>query len=123
MGSRVQGFEPKFKGTSARGRSEPPKTPWCLVGHGGMDIEDYYWGLYRGYYRDPFPNSLLGTRQKTSETTKHRNIPPPPGRKAESWTDNDVTVRYPRTNNNNFDDEDSRDNSDNDDNSDNTNED
>ena len=20
-----------------------------------MDIGDYYWGLYRGYYRDPFP--------------------------------------------------------------------
>ena len=23
-----------------------------------MDYGDYYWGLYRGYYRDPFPNSL-----------------------------------------------------------------
>ena len=28
-----------------------------------MDYGDYYWGLYRGYYRDPFPHSLLSTRQ------------------------------------------------------------
>ena len=28
-----------------------------------MDYRDYYWGLYRGYYRDPFPNSLLSTRE------------------------------------------------------------
>ena len=25
-----------------------------------MDYGDYYWGLYRDYYRDPFPHSLLG---------------------------------------------------------------
>ena len=25
---------------------------------------DYYWGLYRDYYRDPFPHSLVRTRQK-----------------------------------------------------------
>ena len=24
-----------------------------------MDYGDYYWGLYRDYYRDPFPHSLL----------------------------------------------------------------
>ena len=23
-----------------------------------MDYGDYYWGLYRGYYRDPFLHSL-----------------------------------------------------------------
>ena len=27
-----------------------------------MDYGDYYWG-YRDYYRDPFPHSLLSTRQ------------------------------------------------------------
>ena len=36
---------------------------WCLVGNGGMDYGDYYWGLYRDYHRDPFPHSLLSTRQ------------------------------------------------------------
>ena len=38
-------------------------TPWCFVGNGGMDYGDYYWGLYRGYYRDPCPHSLLSTRE------------------------------------------------------------
>ena len=28
-----------------------------------MDYGDYSWGLCRGYYRDPFPNSLLSARQ------------------------------------------------------------
>ena len=28
-----------------------------------MDYEDYYWGSYRGYCRDPFPHSLLSTIQ------------------------------------------------------------
>ena len=28
-----------------------------------MDIGHYYWGLYRDYYRDPFPHSLPSTRQ------------------------------------------------------------
>ena len=41
-------------------------TVWSLVGNGGMDYGDYYWGLYRGYYRDPFPHSLLSTRQYCS---------------------------------------------------------
>ena len=28
-----------------------------------MGYGDYYWGLYRDYYKDPFPHSLLRTRQ------------------------------------------------------------
>ena len=28
-----------------------------------MDSRDYYSGLYRDYYRDPFPHSLLSTRE------------------------------------------------------------
>ena len=28
-----------------------------------MDYGDFYWRLYRDYYRDPFPHSLLRTRQ------------------------------------------------------------
>ena len=28
-----------------------------------MNIGDYYWGLYRDYCRDPFPHSLLSTRE------------------------------------------------------------
>ena len=27
-----------------------------------MDYVDDYWGLYRDYYKDPFPHSLLSTR-------------------------------------------------------------
>ena len=30
-----------------------------------MGYGDYHWGLYRDYYRDPFPHSLLRTRQQT----------------------------------------------------------
>ena len=40
---------------------------WCLVGNGGMDYWDYDWGLYRGYCRDPFPHSLLSTREALDE--------------------------------------------------------
>ena len=29
-------------------------TVWFLVGNGGMDIGDYYWGVYRDYYRETF---------------------------------------------------------------------
>ena len=36
---------------------------WFLAGNGGIDIGDYYWGLYRDCYRDPFPHSLLSSRQ------------------------------------------------------------
>ena len=28
-----------------------------------MDYGDYYWGFCRDYYRDPFPHSLLSSRQ------------------------------------------------------------
>ena len=38
----------------------------CLVlsREWGKDYGDYYWGLYKDYYyRDPFPNSLLSTKQ------------------------------------------------------------
>ena len=28
-----------------------------------MDYGDYSWGLHRDYYRDPFPHSLLSTRE------------------------------------------------------------
>ena len=28
-----------------------------------MDSAGYYWGLYRGYCKDPFPHSLLSTSQ------------------------------------------------------------
>ena len=38
-------------------------TVWFLVGNRGMDYGGYYWGVYRGYYKDPFPHSLLSTRQ------------------------------------------------------------
>ena len=31
-----------------------------------MGYGDCYWGLYRGYYRDPFPHSLRSTRQLKS---------------------------------------------------------
>ena len=41
------------------------KPVWFLVGNGGMDYGNYYWGVYRDYYRDPAAHSLLRTRQKT----------------------------------------------------------
>ena len=41
-------------------------TVWFLVGNGGMHHGDYYWGLYRDYYRDPFPHSLLITGEDYS---------------------------------------------------------
>ena len=28
-----------------------------------MDYGDYYWGLYRDYYRDPCPHSRRSTRE------------------------------------------------------------
>ena len=28
-----------------------------------MDYGDCYWGIYRDYYRDPSPHSLLSTRE------------------------------------------------------------
>ena len=47
-------------------RMKPTLTVWFLVGNGGMGYGDYYWGLYRDYYRDQFPHSLLSTRQLLS---------------------------------------------------------
>ena len=38
-----------------------PITVWFLVGNGGMSYGHYYWGLYKNYYRDPLPHSLLST--------------------------------------------------------------
>ena len=32
-----------------------------------MDYGDHYWGLYRDYYRDPFPHSLLSTRKRMAD--------------------------------------------------------
>ena len=37
-----------------------------------MDNSDYCWGIYRGYYRDPFPHSLLSTRQMMVSTCSQR---------------------------------------------------
>ena len=47
------------------GALQGPYTVSFLAGNEGMDIGDGYWGLCRGYYRDPFPNSLLSARQYT----------------------------------------------------------
>ena len=33
-----------------------------------MDYGDCYWGLYRDSRKDPFPDSLLSTRQSTIST-------------------------------------------------------
>ena len=35
-------------------------------GKRGLDYEDCYWEFYRYYYKDPFPHSLLSTRERTS---------------------------------------------------------
>ena len=35
----------------------------CLVLSREWGNGDYYWGLYRDYYKDPFPHSLLSTRE------------------------------------------------------------
>ena len=42
------------------------KKEFRLRGNGGMDYEDYYWGLYRDYNRDPFPHSLVSTKEYLS---------------------------------------------------------
>ena len=54
-------FEGPDKG-SMRGLRVSIVPVWFLVGNGGMDYGDY-WGIYRDYHRDPFPHSLLRTRQ------------------------------------------------------------
>ena len=35
-----------------------------------MDYGDYYWGVYRDYCKDPFPHSLLSTRQNSGDFDK-----------------------------------------------------
>ena len=35
----------------------------CLVLSKEWEPGAYYWGLYRDYYRDPFPHSLLSIRE------------------------------------------------------------
>ena len=40
-----------------------------------MDYGDYYWGLYRDYYKDLFPHSRLSTRQ---ENSKPHSLDPDP---------------------------------------------
>ena len=41
------------------------------MGYGG-----YYWGLYRDYYRDPFPHSLLSTRQISETLNPSQTLKP-----------------------------------------------
>ena len=36
-----------------------------------MDYRDYYSGLHRNHYRDPFPHSLLSTREFSHIKSKH----------------------------------------------------
>ena len=31
----------------------------------------YYWGLYRDYYRHPFPHSLLSTREDPHDSAQN----------------------------------------------------
>ena len=35
-----------------------------------MDYGDCIWGLYWNYYRDPFPHSLLSTRETITQSWK-----------------------------------------------------
>ena len=47
---------------------------WFLVGTGGMYYGGYYWGLDRGYYRrDPFPHSVLSTRETSCTPLSSRS--------------------------------------------------
>ena len=43
-----------------------------------MDYGDNYWRLYRDYYRDPFPHSLLSTRQNSTSLGSDDKIPQHP---------------------------------------------
>ena len=36
---------------------------WFFVGNGGMGYRGYYKGPLRDHHRDPFPDSLLSTRE------------------------------------------------------------
>ena len=56
-GLRCKGSDPIVKGR-------------FLVGNGGVDYGDYYWGLCRDYYnRDPFPAFPTKRRVRASATT------------------------------------------------------
>ena len=44
-----------------RPRSGVSSTVWFLVGNGGLDYGDYYWGPYTDYY----PHSPLSTRESS----------------------------------------------------------
>ena len=35
-----------------------------------MDYGDYYWKIYRDYYRDPFPHSLLSLSGRAGKMTR-----------------------------------------------------
>ena len=39
-----------------------------------MGYRDYYWGLCRDYRKDPFPHSLLRTRQSCLTTRRSSQI-------------------------------------------------
>ena len=38
--------------------ASPDTATTVWIGNGGMGYGGDYWGLYRDYYRDPFPHSL-----------------------------------------------------------------
>ena len=40
-----------------------------------MDYGDYHWGLYRDQYRDPWPHSLLSTRETSRPPLAHFHPP------------------------------------------------
>ena len=62
FGLKASAFKDLYKGVRVLD-SACLSTVWFLVGNGGMDYGDYYWGFYRDYFWDPFPHSLLRTRE------------------------------------------------------------
>ena len=57
-------------------------TVWFLVGNGGMDYGDYYCGLYRDYYTDPFLHSLI--RPDSIAMMQCQAVKSPPGEASRS---------------------------------------
>ena len=48
---------------------------WFLVGNGGMGFLGLLYRTLRGYHRDPFPHSLLRTREtRTIRSPKYSRI-------------------------------------------------
>ena len=47
---------------------KPQKTVWCLVGNGGMDPYSSPYIIPNNSLHNPFPHSLLRTRQKPSSS-------------------------------------------------------